>query len=330
MESGCPICTLLNEPSTPVTKGKKKIQLRKLLSKIGQDESDEEEETPVQGEETTDDEEDMEEENSDYVDDEDAEGTTEKVPRDPYDSQDDMEIDSGGKAASLAHDDDVGHDFIAESVTADKGNDKGEDPANEKVEDPVRIIHFTLIQPQGRREDQAAYPLPSPNQQEEQPMKDNFKQQLGDDIVQPPFPTETTTPKPDLPIAPDLPTPPADDVMMSLLERCKTIEEDVEEIKCHQLTQAGHRVMFGNMGNVFNSTIASWEDRFSKDLFHNYHMMDDRVRGIEQNIADHGPMTTQIRMRHDQLTVLPSPDDAHSSTAATMAGTSGTSKEDDK
>ncbi|KAK9152238.1 hypothetical protein Syun_010547 [Stephania yunnanensis] len=201
---------LLNEPSTPVTKGKNINTNKKVVEQYSQSESDKEEETPVHGEETTDDVEDMEEENSNYVDDEDAavdEGLTEQVPRDPYDSQDDMKVDSGGKAASLAHDDDdVGHDFIAESVTVDKGNDKGKDPANEKVKDL--------------------------------------------DI----------------------------------------------------------RVMFGNMGNVFNSTIASLEDRFSKDLFHNYRMMDDRVRGIEENIVDHGSvlqraltqMTTQIRMRHDQ------------------------------
>ncbi|KAK9158466.1 hypothetical protein Scep_005040 [Stephania cephalantha] len=46
-------------------------------------------------------------------------------------------------------------------------------------------------------------------------------------------------------------------------------------------------VMFGKMGNVFNTTIGSWKDRFAKDLFHNYRMMDDRVRGVKQNIPDH-------------------------------------------
>ncbi|KAK9158626.1 hypothetical protein Scep_005200 [Stephania cephalantha] len=166
-----------------------------VAAAYSQYESGEEEETPVKREETSNDEEDMNEEDSNYVDDEDAavdEGTTEPVSRDPYDSQDDMNVDKGGKfvligyfafcicllaIASFSHDDDVGHDFLTKSVTADKGNDKGEDPTNKKVEDLARTIHFTPpSNPKDEERTKQHTPLPSPNQREEQPMEDSFKQ----------------------------------------------------------------------------------------------------------------------------------------------------------
>ncbi|KAK9169054.1 hypothetical protein Syun_001194 [Stephania yunnanensis] len=65
------------------------------------------------------------------------------------------------------------------------------------------------------------------------------------------------------------------------------------------------RVMFGNMGNMFNIMIASWEDRFVKDLILTYRMMDHLVGGVEKNIVEYGSnikheftrMTAQMMMR---------------------------------
>ncbi|KAK9163289.1 hypothetical protein Syun_004191 [Stephania yunnanensis] len=56
--------------------------------------------------------------------------------------------------------------------------------------------------------------------------------------------------------------------------------------------------MFDNMRNVFNTMIGSYEDMFAKDLFHNYQIMDDRVRGVEQNIAEHRTPPRILLERH--------------------------------
>ncbi|KAK9158465.1 hypothetical protein Scep_005039 [Stephania cephalantha] len=125
---------------------------------------EEEEDTPVQeGEETTDDEEDFDEEDSDYDSDDEADnkGTTWQVPRDPYDSQDDMEPQPvrgtayGGQLQTTAWDD------IIEPV----------------LDDGPQLTNL---------------------------------------------PTETATAKPDLPT---MESPPAYEILMSLLERSKHLRK---------------------------------------------------------------------------------------------------------
>ncbi|KAK9154566.1 hypothetical protein Sjap_002046 [Stephania japonica] len=112
---------------------------------------------------------------------------------------------------------------------------------------------------------------------------------------------------------PTLGSLPGNEILRQLLDRAKTLDEDVKEMKTMLYSaikslKQDIGVMFGNTGNVFNTTIASWEERFAKDLIHNYRMMDDRVGGVEKNIAEHGAdiqrAFTQMRMKKKSGTNL--------------------------
>ncbi|KAK9157866.1 hypothetical protein Scep_004440 [Stephania cephalantha] len=286
-------------PNIPVIQGKKKKKTKKVVEQYSKYESgDEEIDTTVQeGEETIDDDDTFYEDDSDYDSDDDVvdEGMAQQVARYLYDSQDDVEVDSKEKNlvadASLTHISegykDSGKDFRVDSAVTDKGNNK--------VEDQGRTIHFSSLH--------------SLNQQEEQPIEDSLKQQPKDYIVEliddrpqlTDLPTEAAKDKSttsSMRRFDDLPTigsTPAYEILMSLLDRSKTLEEDVEEIKL-----------------VVQTSFAMQKKETKTMLYIVINLLKQDIR---------------MRMRLSQLTALPSPDDDPSAVVATIAETS---KEDQK
>ncbi|KAK9102934.1 hypothetical protein Sjap_020188 [Stephania japonica] len=218
----------------------------------------------------------------DTKEDADDEGTSKPGRKDPYDGEE--ETNEEGADVSLSHIErlqDVGKDLHTKSTDMINGS-------NEK-EDHGGTLHFS--------------PSFSPNHQKDQPMKDNFQQPL-EDIVSPiEDGQQLTDPNDDevkdKPIAspieqfdnlPTIGSHHAIEILMELLDWAKTLKEDVGEMKLVvQTTLATQRkeiksiifsainslkqdigFMFGSMGDVFNTAIASWEDKFAKDLIYNY------------------------------------------------------------